>query len=747
MSDPLSLPAGVAGIISLGLQVTQGIVSLCSAWKGYGGDMENLRNKTTGLANALTHLDHVLRQTSSGNAFTNQVVDLLDCSKVTMEKLDKLRAKLPTPAIDKHRGIKRKITYPFEKQTILEMRSMIDSLQGNIDTALNILHVHQGTRLMDDVATHTAVSLHIRDQLADHRVRLENLESMLRDVHNHGYMVAPSLLRFLHEDSQNLMDSNGPNSNNFGGQTSSTTVLRSRRGILQDVQRGKSRERLIVNGRFQIGSKLLQLSLTVSLAITKGAGGCSINPTIAYRSFRDFDKIGLLEILDTRELLPALKFETQWISNTLYGYVMFEHNSNMLHQAINYLVQQGVPMDIPTDWNQTALDCLLGPSRSNPPGSKPPVQHRLISDMVNAGCYITDNALNPWNRALIQYIVLYYPEAARVSYPALVILQKAERELVSLVGSGQLSGNHIIGNYTALQLATGWPAGIRILLDAGADMTRSGTGNAMDPYNGWCCNPLRWVIPSDCPASLLVFLRAGAALQPAHIGYAVIHSTPEMVDILVEELIRRRQRLRELAFTALPTHIRHTLHLSHDVLPDANAPMIFDALRDAGISVSTSMDPRGWHKGNVGPEYGTIFHQGQLDRQLMDRLYAAGFVDVDALNSAGYSPLMIIASDRLPHVVIERANWLVDKGADMTRCLPGISIPIIHVMTNYATWNLEEQARLHWEYPEATESSSSFTPDLETIVFFEQGLHNEFALCLQLFLFARRRMYTIVNRR
>ncbi|RHZ60682.1 uncharacterized protein CDV56_102011 [Aspergillus thermomutatus] len=515
MSDPLSVTASAAGIISLGLQVTQGIFSFCSAWKGYGGDMEDLRNKATALANGLRHLDHVLHKTSSVDpAFKTQAVDLLDSSKIMMEKLEKLRAKLPTPptkrlATETAREIKRKMLYTFEKQTLMEMRSMIDSLQGNIDTALNILQVHQGTRLLDDVATHTALSLDIRDQLAEHTARLDSLN---------------------------------------------------------------------------------------------------------------------------RQLTSHLPSETQLVSSGRTADVRWESDYSKLRQVINYLIREGVPTDMLTDMNMTALDCML---RNLQPK---PLVHALISDMANAGCYITDNALKLWNRPLIRYIILHHPGAVCLSYPALVIFQETERELVTLVGSGQLCGDHIIGEYTALQLATGWPAGIKILLDAGADMTKDGKGNK---YTHGYSNPLSWVIPSNCPASLLVFLRAGASLQPNHIGLAIYLSTPEVIDTLVNELIRRRQSLRELALLALPKHISYTLRLSQDVLPDANAPVIFDALRDAGIPVNTSMDPRGLHRGDVGHEYGTIFHERQLDRQLMDRLYDAGFVDVDTLDSAGYSPLMI----------------------------------------------------------------------------------------------------------
>jgi hypothetical protein len=131
---------------------------------------------------------------------------------------------------------------------------------------------------------------------------------MLKDVHNQRYMVAPSLLRSLHEDSQDLIDiSNGPNSNNCGGHTSYTTVLKSRRGILQDVQRRGKGDRLILNKRFQICNKLLQFSLTVSLAITKGAGGCAISPVITYRYFRDFGKLYWTSSLEGREILQWLE--------------------------------------------------------------------------------------------------------------------------------------------------------------------------------------------------------------------------------------------------------------------------------------------------------------------------------------------------------------------------------------------------------------------------------------------------------
>lgn len=74
--------------------------------------------------------------------------------------------------------------------------------------------------------------------------------------------------------------------------------------------------------------------------------------------------------------------------------------------------------------------------------------------------------------------------AVSLSYPALVIFQEAEHELANLLCSGKLSENDIIGEYRALQLASGWPTGIKMLLDAGADMTSPGKGKEVDQYDG-----------------------------------------------------------------------------------------------------------------------------------------------------------------------------------------------------------------------------------------------------------------------
>lgn len=129
---------------------------------------------------------------------------------------------------------------------------------------------------------------------------------MLKDVHNQRYMVASSLLRSLHEDSQHLMEtSNDPSA--CARHTSSAGHMKTRRWTLQDVQRETIRDRRVLKKRVQLCSRLLQLSLTVSLAITQGAGGCAISPIIRYRRFLDFTKTDLLNKQDTGDLLAALK--------------------------------------------------------------------------------------------------------------------------------------------------------------------------------------------------------------------------------------------------------------------------------------------------------------------------------------------------------------------------------------------------------------------------------------------------------
>lgn len=70
MSDPVSVAGSAVGVISLGIQVCQQIVSYCQSWRGYDQDIQKVASKADGLRTPLKKLREMIEKCSdnrSGN--------------------------------------------------------------------------------------------------------------------------------------------------------------------------------------------------------------------------------------------------------------------------------------------------------------------------------------------------------------------------------------------------------------------------------------------------------------------------------------------------------------------------------------------------------------------------------------------------------------------------------------------------------------------------------------------------------
>lgn len=134
--------AGTAvGIISLGLQVCQGIVSYSQAWRGYDEDIQNTRNK----AKALHMLLKTLRETIEKLQHTRPEVagDLEDKAMSMHSSIEKLRKIVDRfkPALseafpEKVRAQLKKGVYYFQKDTLKDIQNHLDQIQNVLQTSL-----------------------------------------------------------------------------------------------------------------------------------------------------------------------------------------------------------------------------------------------------------------------------------------------------------------------------------------------------------------------------------------------------------------------------------------------------------------------------------------------------------------------------------------------------------------------------------------------------------------------------------
>lgn len=199
--------------------------------------------------------------------------------------------------------------------------------------------------------------------------------------------------------------------------------------------------------------------------------------------------------------------------------------------------------------------------------------------------------------------------------------------------------------YELYKLCLYWADGIRIIHEAGGEIPTSKKNYL-----------LLSAITNDLTEVAQVLVDIGAVAKSSLIPGSM---SEQMEDILIQDLISKGGVLLMHA-KALPPHVQVKLELQNGQLPDRKAQCIVLELESRGIPI----DP--WFKHyNEKP----VFCEKDLQPDQMERLFQAGFRDVDGPDSHGYTPLMqprhhYSSFDNL-RITIERTRWLIDKGASL----------------------------------------------------------------------------------
>jgi hypothetical protein len=147
MSDPFSIASSAVGIISLGLQATQGLVTYYSQFKAFDRDIAEISHKADGLRGILQVLEGPLRKFETDNApIPAQVRAAISASEEGLRSLNSWiekygKAEPPANIEDRLRLLKKKTLFPFRRDTLLGLKSTLDSLQSNLNTAIQVLHL------------------------------------------------------------------------------------------------------------------------------------------------------------------------------------------------------------------------------------------------------------------------------------------------------------------------------------------------------------------------------------------------------------------------------------------------------------------------------------------------------------------------------------------------------------------------------------------------------------------------------
>ena len=162
MTDPFSIAAGTAGLVSLGIQVTQSLVKFYTAYKHLN---ETVRKTLRNLESLYAVLD-TLQKSIDTRGYNSEEHDLAVATiefhvKTCEESIQELQdeySKLHKPDLSRDEvkaAIKtagRRAAYPFRQSTLQKLGEDIDEIKSNLTLALDILGVADNSRTQNDLA-------------------------------------------------------------------------------------------------------------------------------------------------------------------------------------------------------------------------------------------------------------------------------------------------------------------------------------------------------------------------------------------------------------------------------------------------------------------------------------------------------------------------------------------------------------------------------------------------------------------
>ncbi|CAG8079967.1 unnamed protein product [Penicillium nalgiovense] len=159
MAEPLSIASGIAGLLSLGIQVTQSLVHFYTAYKDQDTDLEKLIQNLDNLQSIFRALDIAVEERRS-QADTH---DLLREVEKAIQKCEEIIIELQSECEKFHKdpaaGLKdrvkiagRRAAYPFRKSTLQKLEEDVSDIRENLSFALDVLQLKSQSQIQNGIS-------------------------------------------------------------------------------------------------------------------------------------------------------------------------------------------------------------------------------------------------------------------------------------------------------------------------------------------------------------------------------------------------------------------------------------------------------------------------------------------------------------------------------------------------------------------------------------------------------------------
>lgn len=160
MSDPLSIAAGIAGFLSLGIQVMQTFVDFYSVYKSQDTDIAKITQNIENLQSSFRSLEIAVHQRQSQPNVEELLQEVDKATQRCYEIIHELEAecqKLQTESCINLKGrlqaVGRRATYPFRKSTLQRIEEDIGEIRENVLFALSVLQFKSNNQIENEIST------------------------------------------------------------------------------------------------------------------------------------------------------------------------------------------------------------------------------------------------------------------------------------------------------------------------------------------------------------------------------------------------------------------------------------------------------------------------------------------------------------------------------------------------------------------------------------------------------------------
>ncbi|GFF23322.1 NACHT nucleoside triphosphatase [Aspergillus udagawae] len=159
MADPLAIASGIAGLFSLGIQVTQSLASFYTAYKDQDTDLEKITQNLDSLQAIFRALDiavkerrsqadtqDLLQQVAKAVSQCEEIITELqsECKKFYKDSITGLR--------DRVKVAGRRAAYPFRKSTLQKLEEDVSEIRENLSVALDVLQLKSQSQIQDGIS-------------------------------------------------------------------------------------------------------------------------------------------------------------------------------------------------------------------------------------------------------------------------------------------------------------------------------------------------------------------------------------------------------------------------------------------------------------------------------------------------------------------------------------------------------------------------------------------------------------------